>query len=297
MNNRKTILVIGRSGQLGESLSFVAQKYLNFEFVFVGRQQLDMFDEASMRTFFSDRMFDVIINCAAYTLVDHAETDQEAARKVNSAAVLRLSQIAKAKGMKLIHISTDYVFDGKNHRPYCETDLVNPISVYGKTKLAGENSVLQTLPLNAIIIRTGWLFSEYGNNFLKTMLSLGHKSAQLSVVSDQLGTPTYANDLAETIMTVAQSELFSQGEFKTSIYHYSNEGVCSWFDFSKAIFELAEIKCVVYPIDTKDYPRPAVRPYYSVLSKNKIKEDFQISIPYWRDSVETCLCNLKERAN
>ena len=297
MEKSKTILVIGQSGQLGKSLSFVAARYSSYVFFFVGRQQFDMADEASMRTFFANRKFDIIINCAAYTSVDLAETDREAANIINNTAVFWLSEIARDSGARLIHTSTDYVFDGKAYLPYREVDQVNPVSSYGKSKVDGENAILRNLPINAIIVRTSWLYSEYGNNFLKTMLSLGHKNAQLSIVSDQVGTPTYANDLAEVILTIVQSELFSHGQFKSSIYHYSNEGVCSWFDFAKAIFELADVKCSVYPIDTKDYPRPATRPFYSVLSKNKIKEHFQISIPHWRDSVEKCLCNLKKQEN
>lgn len=297
MNKAKTILVIGQSGQLGKSLSFVAPRYHGFDFFFVGRKQFDITDEAGMRTFFADRKFDIIINCAAYTSVDLAETDREAANIINNTAVFWLSEIARDSGARLIHISTDYVFDGKVYRPYREVDQVNPVSSYGKSKVDGENAILRTLPMNAIIVRTSWLYSEYGNNFLKTMLSLGHKNAQLSIVADQVGTPTYANDLAGAIMSIVQSELFSHGQFKSSIYHYSNEGVCSWFDFSKAIFELADVKCSVYPIGTNDYPRPAARPFYSVLSKNKIKKDFQLSIPHWRDSVKKCLCNLKEQVN
>ncbi len=289
--------MIGRTGQLGQSLESIAALYAEYEFVFVGREQFDMEGETEMHTFFENYTFDIIINCAAYTSVDKAETDQHSANSVNNIAVLRLSKVAKKYGIKLIHISTDYVFNGKSYRPYRETEKVDPLSVYGKTKLEGENAILRVLPTNAIILRTSWLFSEYGNNFLKTMLKLGQRNDKLNIVSDQVSTPTYAKDLAKTIMIIIQSHLFEQNSFKTSIYNFSNEGVCSWFDFSKVIFDIAAIKCNVHPIETKDYPTPATRPYYSVLNKNKIKENFNVTIPFWKDSVKKCLVNLMDQSD
>jgi dTDP-4-dehydrorhamnose reductase len=295
MPNIKTILVTGSSGQLGQSLKIIAKDYPDYDFIFSQREQLDLCDEKRIHDFFKQNMFDLIINCAAHTAVDKAESEPELADQINHLAVKQLATLAKKHNTKLIHISTDYVFSGTHFRPYIETDDVAPRSVYGETKLKGEQSLLATMPNNALIIRTSWVYSEYGNNFVKTMLRLGQERESLNVIFDQVGTPTYAGDLAKAIMTIAASETFNQDNFTTEIYHYSNEGLCSWYDFAKAIFEEEHIDCNVSPIETKDYPTPAVRPHYSLLNKAKIKHDYQITIPYWKDSLQACLSQLTQQ--
>ena len=231
-----------------------------------------------------------IINCAAYTAVDKAEEDVINADKVNHLAVRYLAEIAKEKNINLIHISTDYVFDGTNHKPYSEIDNVNPQGVYGQTKFDGENAIFHLNLENSIIIRTSWVYSGFGTNFVKTMLRLGEEREEIGVVFDQVGTPTYARDLAKTILDIVPK----LSNNNTEIFHYSNEGVCSWYDFSKAIFEINSIDCIVNPIESKEYPTPAKRPHYSLLNKAKIKNEYNITIPYWRDSLKQCLMNMGE---
>ena len=294
MTNIKTLLVIGSTGQLGQSIKSIATDYPNYDFIFSNRLQLDLGNEKSITDFFQNKPYDVIINCAAHTAVYKAESEAELANQINHLAVQQLANIAEQHSIKLIHISTDYVFNGKQHRPYLETDEVEPQGVYGKTKLSGEQAIQKIQKTNAIIIRTGWVYSEYGNNFVKTMLKLGSERGSLNVIFDQVGTPTYAGDLAEAIMAVVQSDNFSQTDFKTQIHHFSNEGVCSWYDFTKTIFELTNTQCQVSPIETKNYPTPATRPHYSVLNKAKIKQTYNLTIPYWKDSLQQCLTTLKE---
>ena len=233
-----------------------------------------------------------MINCAAYTAVDKAEHDVDIAEKVNSEGVLNLVNAVQKEQGKLIHISTDYVFDGNNFLPYKESDPVSPIGVYGKTKRAGELAVLNS-SIDAIVIRTSWLYSAYGNNFVKTMLKLGHDRDELGVIFDQVGTPTNASDLAKTCLDILSDKSSENISTNGKIYHYSNEGVASWYDFATAIMELGSLDCKVRPIETKDYPTPAKRPHYSVLNKTKIKTDFNIEIPYWRDSLDKCIEKLK----
>ena len=266
----------------------------NYHFHFATQNDFDLSHPCKMKDFFEGKKFDVVINCAAYTAVDKAESEQELADALNHLAVKHLAEISKEKGIRLIHISTDYVFDGKNCKPYTETDITNPQSVYGKTKLDGENALIAINPPNAIIIRTSWVYSFYGNNFVKTMLRLGRERESLGVIFDQAGTPTYARDLADAILRMLSDECLVLNE-NVEIYHYSNEGVCSWYDFAKAIFEFSDIKCNVKPIETKDYPTPARRPHYSLLNKAKIKSAFGIEIPYWRDSLEECLKIMGEK--
>ena len=297
MNKLQTILVTGSTGQLGRSIQSIALDYPYYEFVFTNRQQLDLSNETSLTEFFEYNTFDIVINCAAYTAVDNAEAEPELANKINHLAVRQLANMAKEKNAKLIHISTDYVFNGKQYRPYLETDIVEPQSVYGQTKLSGEQAIQNTLKNNAIIIRTSWVYSEYGNNFVKTMLKLGQERDSLNVIFDQVGTPTYAKDLAKDIMSIVQSQEFHQADFTTNIVHFSNEGVCSWYDFAKTIFELANIQCHVNAIETKDYPTPAKRPHYSVLNKAKIKQTYHLAIPYWKDSLKQCLTALQGKAS
>ena len=294
MPNIKTLLVTGSTGQLGRSIKAISVDYPNYNFVFASRQQLHLSDVSSISVFFQNKTFDVIINCAAHTAVDSAESEAELANQINHIAVQQLAIIAKLHKSKLIHISTDYVFNGQQYRPYVETDEVEPQTVYGKTKLSGEQAIQNSLKTNALIIRTSWVFSEYGNNFVKTMLKLGHQRDSLNVIFDQVGTPTYAGDLAKTIMSIVQRDDFNQTAFKTQILHFSNEGVCSWYDFAKAIFELTNTQCKVSPIETKDYPTPATRPHYSVLNKAKIKQSYNLAIPYWKDSLQRCLNTLQE---
>ncbi|KKN56479.1 hypothetical protein LCGC14_0571690 [marine sediment metagenome] len=299
MNNTKTILVTGSTGQLGQSIKTVIAEDLDdagYEFVFAHREQLDLSNATSITNFFEHNTFDVIINCAAHTAVDKAESEPELANQINHLAVQQLAEIAQRHNAKLIHISTDYVFNGQQYRPYIETDHVEPQGVYGLTKLNGEQAIQNTMDNNAIIIRTSWVYSEYGNNFVKTMLRLGKERDSLNVIFDQVGTPTYAQDLAKAIMSIVQSPVFNQTQFQTNIMHFSNEGVASWYDFANTIFELSHIECQVTPIETKDYPTPATRPHYSVLNKTKIKDSFNLTIPYWKDSLKQCLLALQDDA-
>lgn len=284
------VLVTGSNGQLGTEIKELSSRYNEYAFTFSDRETLDLSSEDAIKTYFEEKTFDVIINCAAYTAVDKAESDKELAFSINHRSVETLAHIAKAKNMTLIHVSTDYVFDGSNFRPYVESDPTNPQSVYGESKLAGEEALRSINPNNTIIIRTSWVYSAFGNNFVKTMLRLGRERDELGVIFDQVGSPTYAKDLADVIL-----EIIPQVDNDTvEIYHYSNEGACSWYDFSKAIFELSQIECRVNPIETKEYPTPAARPHYSLLNKAKIKKAYEISIPYWRDSLKTCLKILEE---
>lgn len=288
----KSILVTGGNGQLGNELRELSVLYSNCTFTFIGRSELDFSNSEAIQAWFVDKTFDVIINCAAYTAVDKAESEQALAREINATAIATLAHIAKEKNNSLIHISTDYVFNGHNFKPYSETDPTNPQGVYGQTKLDGEQAMLAINPANSIIIRTSWVYSSFGNNFVKTMLRLGKEREELGVIYDQVGTPTFARDLAQAIMSIIQHPALN-AQKGTEIYHFSNEGVCSWYDFAKAIFEYSEIACIVKPIETKDYPTPAKRPHYSLLNKAKIKNTFGITIPYWKDSLQECLDILK----
>ena len=286
MPEMKAILVTGASGQLGRSLKAIISDYPQYVVTFVNRDVLDLSNPLRVANFFIENTFDIIINCAAYTAVDKAESEPELANMINHLAVKQLADIAVEQQAKLIHISTDYVFNGQQHRPYIETDEVDPQGVYGKTKLAGEQAVFQAMPTNALIIRTSWVYSEFGNNFVKTMLRLGAERESLSVVYDQIGAPTYARDLARGIMTIVGSYQFKQEDINSELYHYSNEGVCSWYDFAKAVFEQSNINCEVLPIETNGYPTPAKRPHYSVLNKTKIKDNFCMKVPYWLDGLK-----------
>ena len=284
------ILVTGANGQLGSELQTFAKEYA-YNFFFTDKSTLDITNEKSIREFVEKNSIDVIVNAAAYTAVDKAEDDKVNADKVNHLATKYLAQIAKDKNIKLIHISTDYVFDGKNYKPYNEDDTTSPNGVYGATKLAGEKAMQAINPENSIIIRTSWVYSSFGANFIKTMLRLGREKDQLGVIFDQVGTPTYAKDLAQAILDIIPN---IKNE-KVEIYNYSNEGVLSWYDFAKEIMKMAKLDCKINPIETKEYPTPAERPHYSLLNKAKIKKDFNIDIPYWKDSLDTCLRIMGER--
>jgi len=291
----KSILVTGSNGQLGSSIKDLVLEYPDAQFAFVDREDLDLSRSENIESFFSNNQYDVIINCAAYTAVDKAESEPELANQINHLAVKQLSEIAKQQGITLIHVSTDYVFDGQGYKPYIESDTVNPQSVYGETKLKGEQAFLEVNPTGCII-RTSWVYSEYGNNFVKTMRRLGKERDALGVIFDQIGSPTYAGDLAKAILASVEFDTIIQLEKENKVFHFSNEGVCSWYDFAKTIFELSEIQCDVNPIETKDYLTPATRPHYSLLNKAKIKQTFELSIPYWKDSLQTCIKRLQDQS-
>ena len=284
------ILVTGSKGQLGSEIEslFIDCPY---NFIFTDKDELDISNQKVINSFVKKHDIDVIINCAAYTAVDRAEEEQVLADKINHQAVNYLAQASKENNIKLIHISTDYVFDGTNFKPYIEIDNTNPQGVYGQTKLDGEKALQAINPKNSIIIRTSWLYSSFGNNFVKTMLKLGKEKETLGVIFDQVGTPTYANDLAKAILDIIPN----LNNEKVEVYHYSNEGVVSWYDFAKEIMKMAKIECQINPIETKDYPTPALRPHYSLLNKGKIKKEFNINIPFWKDSLDKCLSILEER--
>ena len=269
-------LVTGANGQLGQELRLL----LGDRAEYAGRAELDIIDEAAVAAFFAERKFDAVINCAAYTAVDKAEDDAEAADRANRVGPELLARY----GRNIIQISTDYVFDGTAHLPYRESDAPNPVSVYGRTKLAGEEAALAEAD-TAIVIRTSWVYSSFGNNFVKTMRRLGAQRESLGVVFDQVGTPTYAADLAAAIVAVLPQITPGMKE----IYHFSNEGVASWYDFACAIMEESGLSCVVRPIESAEYPTRAARPAYSVLNKAKIKRDFGLSIPHWTDSLKRCV--------
>jgi dTDP-4-dehydrorhamnose reductase len=285
MNN---ILVTGGNGQLGSEIKELAPKYDDCTFFFTERSQLDITDHLAVDTFINKNKIHTIINCAAYTAVDKAETEPELANAINHLAVSSFAQITKDKNLKLIHISTDYVFDGTNKKPYLETDSVNPQSVYGQTKLDGELALQRINPANAIIIRTSWVYSKYGNNFVKTMLRLADTKDEISVVADQIGSPTNAADLAEAILTL----LPKIDNDSLEVFQYSNDGVCSWYEFAKAIFEIKEIPITVNPIDTDKYPTAAKRPIYGVLDKSKMMIKYQFSTIHWHSSLKVVLSKL-----
>ena len=282
------ILVTGSNGQLGSEIRALAIGQTNYNFIFTDVEELDITKHQVVEAFIELHKINAILNCAAYTAVDKAESDIELANEINNLAVENFARIAKAKKIKLIHISTDYVFDGVSNVSYKENVNPNPQSVYGKTKLAGEEAILKINPENSIIIRTSWVYSSFGNNFVKTMLRLGKEKDQLNIVADQVGTPTYAKDLA-----IVMLEILPKIKNETvEVFHFSNEGVCSWYDFAQTIFELKGIPIKLNPIETIQYPTPAKRPYYSVLNKNKMKEKYQIEIPYWKNSLRECLQKL-----
>jgi len=284
------ILVTGKNGQLGRSIQKFISNFNHYEFTLVGREELDLSSSESISKYFETHPHsDVIINCAAYTAVDRAEEEEDLADEINHLAVKQLAEFANSQNAKLIHISTDYVFDGKNESLYLESDNPNPINVYGKTKLLGEKAVLETMANNAVLIRTSWVFSEFGNNFVKTMLKLGYEKNEINVVSDQLGSPTYASDLAKAILHIILNDNLNKKSFPTEIFHFSNMGETSWSDFAKEIFKLSNLNCKVTPINTDQYPTTAVRPKNTTLSKEKITKQFRFQIPLWKQSLKECL--------
>lgn len=287
------ILITGCNGQLGNEIRDIADK-TPFSFTYTDVAELDITDINAIDSLFAATPFDYVVNCAAYTNVNKAESEEDIAYKINAVAPENLAKICAKYNSTFIHVSTDYVFDGNACQPYSESDSVCPQSAYGRTKLAGENLALKACQ-NTIILRTSWLYSEYGNNFVKTMMRLGTEKDELSVVFDQVGTPTYAGDLAQTILSIIKKIENGDKETVPGIYHFSNEGVCSWYDFTKEIHSLANITCNVKPIESKDFPSPAKRPFYSVLNKQKIKETYSIDVPYWKDSLALCIKNLQKQ--
>jgi len=282
------IAVFGANGQLGRSMRFISDNFPQHNFIFTDIDKLDIRSYDQISSFVSNNYPHVFINCAAYTAVDKAEGDKKAAKDLNANAVDNMAKIAAEHNIFLVHVSTDYIYDGKQNRPYRETDNVHPISMYGRTKWKGEVAIMKSL-CRAAIIRTSWLYSEYGTNFVKTMFQLGATENELKIVFDQIGTPTYARDLAKAIMQIVNQ----MEKVKTvEVFHYSNEGIASWYDVAVEIMQQGKRKCKVLPILTQQYPTPAKRPLYAVLDKQKIKQTFDIEIPHWRDSLKQCMVYL-----
>lgn len=280
------ILITGCNGQLGNEIQLLQAQYAQHTWFNTDVNELDITDKAAIERFVEENEIGGIVNCAAYTAVDKAESDPQLARKLNADAPAFLAEAVAKRGGWMVQVSTDYVFNGTKHTPYVETDEPCPNSVYGQTKLEGEQAVSKLCP-NAMIIRTAWLYSEFGNNFVKTMIRLGREREQLGVIFDQVGTPTYAHDLATAIMTAIDKGI------KPGVYHFSNEGVTSWYDFTKSIHRLSGINtCQVSPLHTAEYPTPASRPAYSVLDKTKIKAAYGIEIPHWEESLAKCIAKL-----
>ena len=279
----KKILVTGKNGQVGTELAMLQMAFKEFEFHFTSRKELDITSEYSVNDFFSKHTFDYVLNCAAYTAVDKAEAEIELAFAANEKAVRLLASAAEKQAAFFVHLSTDYVFDGSHNLPYIENDSVNPLGIYGKSKLAGEN-ILKDFENHSMIIRTSWVYNSTGSNFLKTMLRLFNERPEVRVVDDQIGSPTYAGDLARIILQILKKH---QGQ--SGIFHLSNEGVCSWYDFAKSIADLKKSTAQIRPIPTSHYPTPAKRPVFSVLNKSKIKSTFDIEIPHWHDSLIDCI--------
>ena len=279
----KNILITGANGQLGNEMRVLSAEYPEYSYFFTDVEELNICNEQAVMDYVEDHQIHVIVNCAAYTAVDKAEEDVELCTKLNADAVGYLAKAAEAFGAEFIQISTDYVFDGTAYIPYRETEPTCPNSMYGSTKLAGEQNAL-TFCTRSMVIRTAWLYSTFGNNFVKTMIRLGRERDSLGVIFDQVGTPTYARDLARAIFAAIRQGV------TPGIYHFSNEGVCSWYDFTKAIHRLAGITtCNVKPLHTSEYPTKAKRPHYSVLDKTKIKEVYHVEIPYWEASLKECI--------
>ncbi len=286
------ILVTGANGQLGKEMHRVLEQQCPGVTIYTDVDTLDITDERAVEYFFEKNELTHVVNCAAYTAVDKAESDQTLCYRINVDAVQNLAKAASKYGVKVVHISTDYVFDGKSYRPYVQSDKTNPTSTYGTTKRKGEMILLSFCP-DAIILRTAWLYSTHGHNFVKTMLKLGAEKPELRVVFDQIGSPTSAADLADAIHSILTARQWVPGTF-----HFSNEGVISWYDFAKAIHRIAGLTtCKVTPVTTEDYPTPATRPHYSVLDKSMIKRTYGIEIPYWEDSLRKCIETLKKEQN
>lgn len=285
--SKKKILVTGANGQLGKELRDIAGSYPEFEFVFLSREDMPIHHFELVRNFFNTVNPDYCINCAAYTAVDRAESEKDMAFQVNGEAVGILAAVCKKHRTKFIHISTDYVFNGEAQVPYIEDFETNPINIYGASKLEGEQQA-QKLNPETIIIRTSWVYSAYGKNFVRTMMRLMNEKNEISVVEDQVGSPTYAADLAHTIMDIIQSKKWLPG-----IYHFSNDGVINWFQFAELIKKINRSNCLIHPISTSAYPTPAKRPAYSVLDKSKIRETYQVKLKDWKESLAECIAKIQ----
>lgn len=286
------ILITGSNGQLGNELKVVSKNYYGYDFIFTDIDVLDLTNLEQTNDFIGISKPDWIINCAAYNFVDKAENEPKPANEANAISVKNITEIIKESECRFIHISTDYVYDGLSNVPYNEESVPNPLSAYGKSKLAGEKYAL--LHPGSMVIRTSWLYSSFANNFVKTILRHGKEKESLRVVFDQTGTPTYAADLATAIMNIVSGVIRNQFALKAGIYNYSNEGVCTWYDFAVEIIKEAGLNCNIQPILTKDYVLPAPRPAFSVMDKSKIKENYGLTIPHWRDSLTRCMKLLKE---
>lgn len=280
------VLVTGSNGQLGSSIKSLALNFPKIEFIYTDIDDLDLTNKADLNNYFKDNKFDYLVNCAGYTAVDRAEEEPEKARLVNVTAVENIVEQSNLNNIILIHISTDYVFGGKNFRPYTEEDMPDPLSIYAITKRDAETHVIKNCN-NGIILRTSWLYSEYGKNFLKTILALADKNSELRIIADQIGTPTYAGDLSRAIL-----EIINQNFKTTSLFNFSNQGVASWYDFANGIVQVSGKDCLVTPISTEEYPLPAARPFYSVMDKRKFTTTFNYKIPHWTDSLQKCLADM-----
>lgn len=281
------ILITGSLGQLGQEISAISKNYFGYEFIFTDIKELDLTNPDKVNSAVKDIRPDWIINCAAYNFVERAESEPENAMMVNGTAVKNLVSAIRESECKFIHISSDYVFNGLSSKPYNESDLTDPLAVYGKSKLAGEKYALEYY--GTMIIRTSWLYSAFGENFLRTIVRKASENKEIRVVFDQTGTPTYAADLAGAILSVVAGVIRNQLAFNTGIYHYSNEGVCSWYDFAEEIVKEAGLDCRVRPVLSKEFPSAVTRPSYSVLDKSKIKENYGLEIPHWRESLKKCI--------
>jgi dTDP-4-dehydrorhamnose reductase len=290
----QTILITGSNGQLGNELKILSSSFPKINFIFHDIDTLNITDHTAVSEFFSSHRPNIVVNCAAYTAVDKAENETNLAYLINEKAVAYLLEACEKYNAKIIQLSTDYVFDGKKYLPYIETDATNPMSVYGKSKLAGEKHLEDNK--NAIVIRTSWLYSSFGNNFVKTIIRLSSERNELKVVFDQIGTPTYAKDLARTILSIIEQIVLEGNSFIPGIYHFSNEGICSWYDLAKEIVQFRNSTCKVFPIVTSEFPTLAVRPSYSVLDKSKIKKTYSIQIPWWKDSLIDCLKKIAQES-
>ncbi|WP_435189774.1 dTDP-4-dehydrorhamnose reductase [Pseudothioglobus sp. nBUS_23] len=289
------ILVTGSNSQLGKSLKQLSdEKNISNNFVFTSREQLDLSSITELEIFIESGNFDFIVNFAAYTSVDEAENNKKQAYIINHLAVKRIAEISKKNQIKLIHLSSDFVFDGSKNEPYNENDNAFPINIYGKSKYAGEQAILKAMKTNAIILRTSWMYSEYGNNFVDTILRLSRKNDTLNVVTDQIGNPTYARDLSQLIMKIIMSDKINSIDQSSEIFHYSNEGSCSWYDFAREVIKISGNQCIINPILSKKYPSKAIRPKNSSMSKKKVMNEFNIKTTSWKDSLKKCIDNISK---
>ena len=282
------LLITGANGQLGSEIKALVSDYKIVDVVFKDLPELDISNFVALKTFIIENKITAVINCAAFTAVDKAEETPEISKKVNTEGVANLVKILQSVKGKLIHISTDYVFDGNHFMPYKESDLVSPVGVYAESKMKGELEIFNST-IDAIVIRTSWLYSSFGNNFVKTMLRLGKEKETLGVVFDQVGSPTYARGLAKTCLEILCGKDSAKISKKGKLYHYSDEGVASWYDFAIAIMNLGVVDCKVRPIETKDYPTPAKRPHFSLMNKEKVRSTFGLEIPHWKAALVNCL--------